>query len=106
MILLLLRSSSQRARGQRLTRASDRFSTKYEFEKPNDRRALDLMNAAAQAVMREISDLVLAYGVSDEYRYLLSHQQRPLHQNNVNHTPPTVSSSTKMHPFSNAAPAK
>ena len=29
------------------------------------------MNAAAEGVMREISDLVLAYGVSDEFRYVV-----------------------------------
>lgn len=49
----------------------DRFSKKYEFEKPNDKRALDLMNAAAKAVMKEIPDLVLAYGVSDEFSFVL-----------------------------------
>ena len=42
---------------------------KYGWEKPNDRRALDLMNAAAKAVMTEISDIIVGYGVSDEYRY-------------------------------------
>lgn len=46
-----------------------RFSTKYGFEKPNDKRALDLMNAAAQRVMSELPDITIAYGVSDEYRY-------------------------------------
>ncbi|KAI9660922.1 MAG: tRNA-His guanylyltransferase [Bathelium mastoideum] len=46
-----------------------RLSAKYDFEKPNDKRALDLMNAAAEGVMRELSDLVLAYGVSDEFRW-------------------------------------
>ena len=46
-----------------------RFSDKYAFKKPNDRRALDLMNAAAENVMRELSDIVIAYGISDEYRY-------------------------------------
>jgi len=45
-----------------------RVSKKYNFEKPNDRRALDLMNAAAAGVMREMSDVILAYGMSDEYR--------------------------------------
>lgn len=45
-----------------------RFSNKYAFEKPNDRRALDLMNAAAKAVMTELPDIVIAYGISDEYR--------------------------------------
>ena len=45
-----------------------RFASKHGFEKPNDRRALDLMNAAAEALMRDISDISIAYGVSDEYR--------------------------------------
>lgn len=51
-----------------LVLTSHRFSTKYNFEKPNDRRALDLMNAAAKAVMTELPDIVIAYGISDEYR--------------------------------------
>lgn len=41
---------------------------KYEFEKPNDRRALDLMNAAAKAVVTDLPEITIAYGVSDEYR--------------------------------------
>lgn len=45
------------------------MTTKYKFVKPNDRDALDLMNEAAEAVMRELPDLVIAYGNSDEYRY-------------------------------------
>jgi tRNA(His) 5'-end guanylyltransferase len=45
-----------------------RFTAKYKFAKPNDRRALDLMNAAAEAVMKELPDLCLAYGNSDEFR--------------------------------------
>lgn len=51
-----------------------RFSAKYEFEKPNDRAALDLMNAAAKAVMNEHPDIVISYGISDEYRcFFVSH---------------------------------
>lgn len=46
-----------------------RFSSKYAFEKPNDRKALDLMNGAAKAVMAELPDIIIAYGVSDEYRW-------------------------------------
>lgn len=42
---------------------------KYGFEKPNDRRALDLMNAAAKAVVTDLPESIIAYGVSDEYRY-------------------------------------
>ena len=47
-----------------------RLSDHYAFAKPNDRRALDLMNAAAVQVMKELPDLCIAYGVSDEYRYV------------------------------------
>jgi len=46
-----------------------RLSDRYGFVKPNDCRALDLMNAAAVEVMKELPDLCVAYGVSDEYRY-------------------------------------
>ena len=45
-----------------------RFSSKYGFKKPNDRRALDLMNAAATGVLKELSDICFAYGFSDEFR--------------------------------------
>ncbi|KAF2091210.1 tRNAHis guanylyltransferase [Saccharata proteae CBS 121410] len=51
-------------------RGFHKLTAKYAFEKPNDRRALDLMNAAAVAVMKELPDLVLAYGISDEYSFI------------------------------------
>ncbi|KAF2713675.1 tRNAHis guanylyltransferase [Pleomassaria siparia CBS 279.74] len=51
-------------------RGFSKFTTKYKFAKPNDRRALDLMNAAAEAVMKELPDLVLAYGNSDEFSFV------------------------------------
>jgi tRNAHis guanylyltransferase len=44
------------------------LSNRYGFQKPNDVRALNLMNAAAAAVMKELPDLCISYGVSDEYR--------------------------------------
>ncbi|KID75257.1 tRNAHis guanylyltransferase, eukarya, partial [Metarhizium brunneum ARSEF 3297] len=44
---------------------------KYEFQKPNDRRALDLMNVAAMAVVTDIPEIIIAYGVSDEYSFVL-----------------------------------
>lgn len=47
-----------------------RFTEIHGFIKPNDERALDLMNSCAVAVLEEFQDLVFAYGVSDEYRYL------------------------------------
>jgi len=49
------------------------FSRAHTFTKPNDVNALNLMNIAAKSVMRELSsDIVLAYGDSDEYRHSLS----------------------------------
>lgn len=53
-----------------------RLSKKYSFEKPNDRRALDLMNTAATGVMREMPDVILAYGMSDEYRCVVASLER------------------------------
>ncbi|KAF7863894.1 hypothetical protein EAF04_006859 [Stromatinia cepivora] len=51
-------------------RGFHKFSDKYAFEKPNDKRALDLMNAAAKAVMMELPDIIIAYGISDEYSFV------------------------------------
>ncbi|KAH9063629.1 tRNAHis guanylyltransferase [Lactarius vividus] len=48
-----------------------RFADDHAFVKPNDIRALELMDLAAWAVMREYPDVVLAYGESDEYSFLL-----------------------------------
>ncbi|KAM7448358.1 tRNA-histidine guanylyltransferase 1-like [Porites harrisoni] len=44
-----------------------RFSDAHGFEKPNDQRALQLMNRCAETVMNEFKDIVIAYGQSDEY---------------------------------------
>lgn len=52
-------------------RGFSKFSKKHAFEKPNDKRALNLMNAAATEVLRSIVDVVLAYGQSDEYSFVL-----------------------------------
>ncbi|CAI4218659.1 unnamed protein product [Parascedosporium putredinis] len=48
--------------------ANSKLCSKYGFEKPNDKRALELMNAAARAVVTELPDITIAYGVSDEFR--------------------------------------
>ncbi|KAJ4297017.1 tRNA-His guanylyltransferase [Collariella sp. IMI 366227] len=53
-------------------RGFTKFANKYSFEKPNDKRALDLMNAAARTVVSELPDITIAYGVSDEYSKLVS----------------------------------
>ncbi|GAB1212375.1 hypothetical protein ATERTT37_001513 [Aspergillus terreus] len=49
-----------------------RLTDRYGFKKPNDRRALDLMNAAAVEVMKDLPDICIAYGISDEYRKLVT----------------------------------
>lgn len=48
-----------------------RFSDEHNFIKPNDERALKLMDHAAKDVMdcqEYKSDIVFAFGESDEYR--------------------------------------
>jgi tRNA(His) guanylyltransferase len=45
------------------------FSDEHGFVKPNDERALKLMDHAAQDVMVEYKDIVLAFGESDEFRF-------------------------------------
>lgn len=41
----------------------------YEFEKPNDIRALSLMNTAATEVLQNFRDIFIAFGQSDEYSF-------------------------------------
>ncbi|KAF8923187.1 putative tRNAHis guanylyltransferase [Dissophora ornata] len=47
-----------------------KFSAAHEFTKPNDIRALNLMNHAARSVMHELDDILIAFGESDEYSFL------------------------------------
>ncbi|XP_034943148.1 probable tRNA(His) guanylyltransferase [Chelonus insularis] len=47
-----------------------KFCDTHKFSKPNDLRALGLMNAAASAVMKEFKEIVLAFGQSDEYSFV------------------------------------
>ncbi|KAI1629049.1 tRNA guanylyltransferase [Exophiala viscosa] len=51
-------------------RGFHKFSSHYAFTKPNDIRALDLMNKAAAHVVTTIPEIVLGYGVSDEYSFV------------------------------------
>lgn len=44
----------------------------HQFEKPNDPRALALMDQAACAVLREFGEVRLGYGESDEYSFVFS----------------------------------
>ncbi|CAI5996548.1 unnamed protein product [Closterium sp. NIES-65] len=52
-------------------RGFSKFVTDHAFEKPNDERGLRLMNAAATAVMAQVPDIVFAYGVSDEFSFVV-----------------------------------
>mmetsp|Transcript_14721 Transcript_14721/g.17205 ORF Transcript_14721/g.17205 Transcript_14721/m.17205 type:complete len:275 (-) Transcript_14721:965-1789(-) len=46
------------------------FTTEHGFSKPNDERALNLMNCCAMECVKHFSDIVLAYGQSDEYSFV------------------------------------
>ncbi|SCW00023.1 LAFE_0B07756g1_1 [Lachancea fermentati] len=51
------------------------FSKCYDFEKPNDVRALKLMNASAKNVVLQYrNDIILAFGESDEYSFIIKRQ--------------------------------
>lgn len=47
-----------------------KFADQHSFKKPNDERALHLMTKCALTVMEELSDIVIAYGQSDEYSFV------------------------------------
>ncbi|XP_077515649.1 tRNA-histidine guanylyltransferase [Amblyomma americanum] len=51
-------------------KAFHKFSDAHGFEKPNDKRALDLMTRCAERVMEEFGEICLAYGQSDEYSFV------------------------------------
>jgi len=45
------------------------FCDLHNFEKPNDLNALKLMNKVAKEVMISFTDIIIAYGESDEYSF-------------------------------------
>ncbi|CAG9099091.1 unnamed protein product [Plutella xylostella] len=47
-----------------------KFSDDHSFAKPNDLRGLKLMNFAAYSVMKDINDVLMAFGQSDEYSFV------------------------------------
>ncbi|XP_018020199.1 uncharacterized protein LOC108676602 isoform X2 [Hyalella azteca] len=51
-------------------RAFHKLSKQHNFEKPNDLRAIQLMNIAAATVMHWMPDIVISYGESDEYSFV------------------------------------
>ncbi|RMI98374.1 Thg1 C terminal domain-containing protein [Yarrowia lipolytica] len=52
-------------------RGFHKFSKFYNFEKPNDLRAIELMNKCAELIVSQFDDVIMAYGDSDEYSFLL-----------------------------------
>ncbi|CAA6672734.1 unnamed protein product [Spirodela intermedia] len=48
------------------------FSEVHQFDKPNDARALNLMNSCAVSMLEKFPDIIFAYGDSDEYRVFFS----------------------------------
>ncbi|KAI5807678.1 tRNAHis guanylyltransferase-domain-containing protein [Peziza echinospora] len=55
-------------------RGFHKFSDRHKFTKPNDLRAINLMNAAAVATLRDVTEIILGYGVSDEYSFILGRE--------------------------------
>ncbi|CAF4757963.1 unnamed protein product [Pieris macdunnoughi] len=49
-----------------------KFSEHHNFTKPNDLRALKLMNYAAYQVMKDTHDICVAFGQSDEYSFIFN----------------------------------
>ncbi|KAJ2233072.1 tRNA-histidine guanylyltransferase 1-like [Coemansia sp. RSA 485] len=49
-----------------------KFTSSHGFTKPNDVRALNLMNRAAKVVAESMVEIVIAYGQSDEYSFVFS----------------------------------
>ncbi|CAI9292292.1 unnamed protein product [Lactuca saligna] len=54
----------------------ERFSEINEFEKPNDEKALNLMNSCATSVLEKYPDIILAYGFSDEYSFIFKKETK------------------------------
>ncbi|PAA49809.1 hypothetical protein BOX15_Mlig003885g1, partial [Macrostomum lignano] len=52
-------------------RGFHKFSERHEFAKPNEPRCIRLMTLAARRVLMEHRSILLAYGQSDEYSFVL-----------------------------------
>ncbi|KAI3651810.1 hypothetical protein MP228_003113 [Amoeboaphelidium protococcarum] len=61
-------------------RGFSRFTKEHKFEKPYDLRGIQLMNSCAERVMKDFSDITLAYGQSDEYSFLISRSSNLYHR--------------------------
>lgn len=57
-------------------RAFTKFTAAHGYEKPNDARGLLAMNDAAACVLRSFSDIIVGYGQSDEFSFVLRREAR------------------------------
>ncbi|CAI2375097.1 unnamed protein product [Moneuplotes crassus] len=48
-----------------------KFTNAHGFEKPNDDRGIELMNCAALSLMKAFTEIIIGYGQSDEYSFVL-----------------------------------
>lgn len=48
-----------------------KFCDSHQFEKPNDERCINLMNKSATDTFQTFPDVILAYGQSDEYSFVI-----------------------------------
>ncbi|XP_055784002.1 probable tRNA(His) guanylyltransferase [Salvelinus fontinalis] len=48
-----------------------KFAEQHNFLKPNDDRALGLMTCSARSVMEDLDDIIISYGQSDEFSFVL-----------------------------------
>lgn len=53
-------------------RSFSRFTREHGYEKPNDRRGVELMNQCALRCCKEFQDVCFATGQSDEFSFVLS----------------------------------
>ncbi|CAA2967205.1 tRNA(His) guanylyltransferase 2-like [Olea europaea subsp. europaea] len=53
-----------------------RFSEVHEFVKPNDKRALELMNDCAKTVSEQFPDIIFSYGFSNEYSFVFKKETK------------------------------
>ena len=47
-----------------------KFSKDHDFKKPNDEKALELMNISGKEVMNNFKDIIIGYGQSDEFSFI------------------------------------
>ncbi|KAF9647864.1 tRNAHis guanylyltransferase [Thelephora ganbajun] len=75
------------------------FSEEHELAKPNDVRALKLMDEAASSVMEMFTDITLAFGESDEFSFLFKKSTNVYNRRNAKILTTVVSQFTSSYVF-------